>query len=511
MSSFLKKVKSTRGIGVDRTCQGDPSRPYYDSVYVLGELPKELPVEGMSARHVASTIIDQHELDFPEKLNTSSYVTVVEEPEEEKVALVGLKVNLADQTVYPSSFDLHDRCVSMIAKLWHAPDGFAGAGCVGSTEACLLAGLALKFRWRAAYAKKIGKPHHDPAVRGQYPNLVISTMFQAAWEKLFKYMDIEPRFVTPSVEGPEKAGAGWRVDPSRVAAEIDDKTIGVVVIMGNHYSGHYDPVLKVAEVVRAVNKAKGLDVGIHVDAASGGFVAPFQDGLEKWDFRVPEVLSISASGHKFGQSCCGTGWVVWRERDDLADHVAISVSYLGGSADSFTLNFSRPATGVYVQFYKFLRLGASGYRRVCDNMMAVAARIRSGIAALKRADGTPFVQLLDAGDTHCLPVVTARVNPALDAPYDDIDLQHAIAQEHWYVCGYKMSMRHPVTEETHKLFFDAEPDTTMFRVVVKANLTMPMANNLVESVAKAFEFLEAHGKGYSSHPHHAYKDGHKAC
>ena len=113
----------------------------------------------------------------------------------------------------------------------------------------------------------------------------------AAGEKLFKYMDIEPRFVTPSVEGPEKAGAGWRVDPSRVAAEIDDKTIGVVVIMGNHYSGHYDPVLKVAEVVRAVNKAKGLDVGIHVDAASGGFVAPFQDGLEKWDFRVPTPAS----------------------------------------------------------------------------------------------------------------------------------------------------------------------------------------------------------------------------
>ena len=118
---------------------------------------------------------------------------------------------------------------------------------------------------------------------------------------------------------------------------------------------------------RGLRPPSSTQVGIHVDAASGGFIAPFQDGLPDWDFRVPEVLSISSSGHKFGQSCCGTGWVVWREREGLAEHVAISVSYLGGSSDSFTLNFSRPATGVYVQFYKFLRLGTTGYRRVCDS------------------------------------------------------------------------------------------------------------------------------------------------
>ena len=141
--------------------------------------------------------------------------------------------------------------------------------------------------------------------------------------------------------------------------------------------------------------------------------------MPDWDFRVPEVLSISSSGHKFGQSCCGTGWVVWREREGLAEHVAISVSYLGGSSDSFTLNFSRPATGVYVQFYKFLRLGTTGYRRVCDNMMAVAARIRKGLKELKRSDGTPYVQLLDAGDTKCLPVVAPCVHVAVSARWRD--------------------------------------------------------------------------------------------
>ena len=262
---------------------------------------------------------------------------------------------------------------------------------------------------------------------------------------------------------------------------------------------------------RTQGAAKGLQVGVHVDAASGGFVAPFQDGVEAWDFRLPEVLSISASGHKFGQSCCGTGWVVWRDRADLADHVAISVSYLGGSADSFTLNFSRPATGVYVQFYKLLRLGRSGYRRVVDNMMAVADRVRTGVAALKRPDGTPYVVLLDAGNAGCLPVVTARVNPALGAPYDDVDLQHAIAQEHWYVCGYKMNMRHPLTEETLPLFSDRDADTTMFRVVVKANVSMPMANNLVSAIEKAFRFLDAHGAGFRKHPDHKHHGGHKAC
>ena len=202
------------------------------------------------------------------------------------------------------------------------------------------------------------------------PNLVISTCFQACWEKLFKYMDIVPRIVAPTMD--------MTLDPAKVAEACDENTMGVVCILGNHYSGAYDPVKEVSDVLDKLNAEKGWQIGIHVDAASGGFIAPFIAKDLVWDFRVPNVLSISASGHKFGLSCCGTGWVVWRQREDLAEHVAISVSYLGGVGESYTLNFSRPATGSYVQMYKFLMLGREGYSMAVRNQMDTAARIRAG-------------------------------------------------------------------------------------------------------------------------------------
>lgn len=476
-----------------------PHVPFYASRAAAKEPEDDmaLPDTGIPSNYCLRKIEDYHLLDFKERLNTSSYVNVVFEPDEEKVALMGLKVNLADQTVYPESFKMHNDVVNMIAKLWNCPKPsdfdkygcYAGAGTVGSTEACLLSGLTLKFRWRAWYAKKHGLNADE--VRGVYPNMVITTMFQAAWEKLFKYMDIQPRFVKPS----------WKtftLDPNALRDAVDEKTIGVVCIMGNHYGGQYDPVWEVNDVVEKLNSERGLQVGIHVDAASGGFIAPFQDGLPPWDFRLKNVLSISASGHKFGNSCCGTGWVVWRQREGLSDAVAINVSYLGGSADSYTLNFSRPAQGVYVQFYKLLRLGRSGYQSQVDNQLAVSQYIRGCLQAMTR-NGKSLFTIMDAvgqsTQKHCLPVVTAMFNDELDLSYDEIDLQHAVAQGHWYVSGYRMSMHHPLTEESMQIFEDKPVKAAMFRVVVKNNLTMSMAKNLVKEIQAAVEFLDSHPAG----------------
>ena len=409
--------------------------------------------------------------------------------------MMGLKVNLADQTVYPQSYKMHDSVVNMIARLWNCPEPedmdeygvYAGAGTVGSTEACLLSGLALKFRWRTWYAKRHGLT--EDQVRAVRPNLVISSCYQAAWEKLFKYMDIEPKLIHPS------AGS-FTVDPEHVRDAIDEHTIGVVCIMGNHYGGQFDPVWDVDNVVREVNDARGFQVGIHVDAASGGFIAPFQEELPAWDFRLPSVLSISTSGHKYGESCCGTGWVVWRRRRDLSEHVAISVTYLGGKADSYTLNFSRPASGVYVQYYKLLRYGMSGYAQCCENMMRNAKFIRDALKAMTH-EGKPRFVFLDHGDDRCLPVVTAMLNPECGFTYDDIDLQHVLAQHHWYVSGYKMGFNHPLTEETTALFSDEHADKTMFRIVVKSNLTRDMAEHLIASFNAAFGFLAVPPVGWN--------------
>ena len=464
---------------------------YYESPLVKTDWFKlrRMPEQGLDRRVVRQVVEDAHALDFDHRLNTSSYVNVALDPEEEAIALLGLRVNLADQTVYPQSYQLHDTTVNMIGGLWNCPEGpdfkdfgvFPGAGTAGSTEACLLAGLALKFRWRAWYAQRCGMTVEETAkVR---PNLVISTCYQAAWEKLFRYMDVEPRLVPPSVET-------FTLDAAKLPDVIDERTMGVVCIMGNHYGGHYDPVQEISDVIDEINAEHGYRVGIHVDAASGGFIAPFQDGLPPWDFRVGNVLSISASGHKYGESICGTGWIVWRHRQHLSEQIAIAVTYLGGRAESYTLNFSRPAAGVYVQYYKLLHYGMSGYRQCCENMMANAAYLRAGLRSMRHG-GKPRFVLLDNGDDDCLPVVTARLNPECQLPYDDFDLQNALAQHHWYVGSYRMQFDHPLTQEKLPLFHDADAGASMFRIVVKSNLTRSMAEHLLESIRAGLAFLDS--------------------
>jgi len=464
---------------------------------LIGKDPDHLPLYSNDAAAVKSVIENNCLLDFQPQLNTSSYVNVSFEKEEEEVALMGLKVNLADQTVYPQSYKMHDTIVNMIANLWNCPEPndykesgvYAGAGTVGSTEACLLAGLALKFRWRKWYAKRHNLKANQ--VLSERPNIVISTCYQAAWEKLIKYMDIECKLIQP-------VSNTFTIDPEDVRNAVDDHTIGVVCIMGNHYGGQYDPVLEINEILNQVNKAQGFQIGIHVDAASGGFIAPFQSNVPAWDFRLNNVLSISSSGHKYGESCCGTGWVVWRQKEDLSEHVAISVTYLGGKSDSYTLNFSRPASGIYVQYYKFLRYGIQGYQECCDGMMKNAKMIRDGLKSMTYK-GKPRFIFLDTGDDKCLPVVTAMLNPHCEFNFDDIDLQNILSQHHWYVSGYRMGFLDPNTEIMTPLFSDQDKGKSMFRVVVKSNLTYNMINNLLESFEESIKLLDSIDVHVGSH------------
>jgi len=453
-----------------------------------------IPQSGMPARHVKECIVQQNQLDNKPRLNTSSYVNVITEPEEEDIILLGMATNLADASVYPASVRIHNDCVNMIAKLWNAPEvkgDYSGAGTVGSTEACLLAGLALKFRWRSWYAKKYGLTSSQ--VLSVLPNLVISTCFQAAWEKFFRYFDVEPRFCKPSLEDK------FKVNAESMAVLCDEKTIAVVGILGNHYNGAYDPIWDIDEAIGRLNTEKGYQIGIHIDAASGGFIAPFQDSMPPFDFRLKNVMSISASGHKFGESVCGTGWVVFRHREDLAEHIAVTVSYLGGQCDSMTLNFSRPATAAYAQYYQFLRLGMDGYKKKVDNQMAVSKFLRDRLKAMKFADGRPRFHIVDDGDTHCLPVVGARLSPEGGVSYDDVDLQHALSESHWYVSGYQMNFDNfTKAGELEALLIGAPIDASMFRVVVKSNLTMTLAEDLADHIDSVIPLMDSMKDGYHS-------------
>lgn len=308
----------------------DAVRPYYASSFSI-ESPYDsetFPARGIPASFAQEYIRQAHSLDNKPTLNTSSYVNVVFEPEEYEVAILGLGTNLADGSVYPNSVRLHDRVVGMIANLWNCPKTtygstpYSGSGTVGSTEACLLAGLALKFRWRKWYASKYGLTLEQ--VLTIVPNIVISSVYQAAWEKFFRYFDVAPRFIKPTLANK------MRMEPEGTLPQLcDEKTIAVIGILGNHYNGAYDPIWEINDVIERLNEERGYQIGIHIDAASGGFTAPFQENMPPFDFRLKNVLSISASGHKFGESSCGTGWLVFRHRKDLGEHIAVSVTYLG--------------------------------------------------------------------------------------------------------------------------------------------------------------------------------------
>mmetsp|Transcript_6070 Transcript_6070/g.7839 ORF Transcript_6070/g.7839 Transcript_6070/m.7839 type:complete len:539 (-) Transcript_6070:115-1731(-) len=475
-------------------CLRDEQETYYSSTDSAIDGFKGIPEHGFPASHVRERIIQSRELDNRPRLNTSSYVNVVSEPEEREVALMGLEVNLADASVYPASVDMHDKVVDMIAELWNVPvreanGSFSGSGTVGSTEACLLAGLAHKFRWREWYKKKHGLTREQ--VIGVVPNIVISTCYQAAWEKLFRYFDVVPRFVIPTLKNK------MRIDASHIKDLIDEKTMAVVGILGNHYNGAYDPIWDLDKVLSEVNQEKGLQVGIHVDGASGGFIAPFQDDVPPFDFRLDNVLSMSASGHKFGESVCGTGWLVFRHRKDLAEHISVSVTYLGGVSDSITLNFSRPATGAYVQLYKFLRLGKFGYKRKVARQLAVTKSFRDQCRAME-FQGKPLFEICDADDVPCLPVFAARLNPALKLDYDDFSLQHAISEFHWYVGAYYLSFEDFSKDgKLGPLCSDEPVKSSMFRVVFKSNLTHSLAHDLMNRLKEVLHHFRKDQVGRS--------------
>lgn len=495
--------------------EGMLSNDFFKDIYTQKNnvVWNELPEYGRSAEIVGEIIKNKAMLDYNPALNTSSYVQVQFEPKELEVIQNAIRINLADQTIYPHAFNIHNEVVSMVARMWHCPEKdtdikkanesdwcnqhcshahtkqvdsealvmFNGAGTVGSTEGCLLAGIALKFRWRKWYAQK----HHLSAeqVLAVRPNMVISSCFQAAWEKFFRYFDVEPRIITPSVKT-------MTLDASKINDYVDDQTIGVVGILGNHWAGQFDEIAAIDAAVEQINATKQFQLGIHVDAASGGFIAPFIKSMDAWDFRLKNVLSISTSGHKYGEACAGTGWVIWRHRENLSEYVAVDVSYLGGHGDSYTLNFSRPSSGAFSQYYKLLRFGRAGYQAACENALANAALLRAALQEMTYAS-KPRFEILDSGDKHALPVVAARLNPDCDFNYDDIDLQHALAVEHWYVSGYAMSTIHPISEEVIPLFHDESMDATMFRVVIKAHITKPMINDLIAAFKSALEYLDS--------------------
>ncbi|TWE13210.1 glutamate decarboxylase [Rudaeicoccus suwonensis] len=396
------------------------------------------------------------ELDGSARLNLATFVTTSMEPQAKALMAECMDKNMIDKDEYPQTADIEQRCVNILADLWHAETPATPTGCstVGSSEACMLGGLALKHRWRA----RVG----DDLTRR--PNLVLGANAQICWDKFCRYFEVEPRLVP--LEGDR-----LHLDADSALKYVDENTIGVVAILGSTMDGSYEPVAEIASALDKLAANGGPDIPIHVDAASGGFIAPFIDPGLQWDFRIPRVASINASGHKFGLVYPGVGWAIWRNQDALPQDLVFNVNYLGGNMPTFALNFSRPGMEVVGQYFMFTRLGREGFRVVQQ-----AARDVAGLIA-ENIDQMPQFELLSRGDET--PVVTFTTTDAAQG-WDVFAVSRGLRERGWQVPAYTM----PKNRE----------DLAVLRIVCRNGLTSDLADWLLRDLHDTVATLarEAH-------------------
>ncbi|MBP1041164.1 glutamate decarboxylase [Vagococcus sp. BWB3-3] len=362
--------------------------------------------------------------------------------------------NAIDKSEYPRTAKLESYCVNILADLWNTKEDFIGTSTVGSSEACMLGGMAMKFRWRKLAAEK------GVDINKQKPNLVISSGYQVCWEKFGVYWDVELREVPIDPEH-------LSLDMDHVFDYVDDYTIGIVGILGITYTGKFDNIEELDRRVEQYNQEKNGHLVIHVDGASGGMFVPFTDPDLAWDFRLKNVVSINTSGHKYGLVYPGVGWILWRDRSYLPEELIFEVSYLGGNMPTMAINFSRGASQIIGQYYNFLKLGKEGYRQVHMDTRYVAMYLA------KQVEETGLFDIYNDGAN--IPIVCYTLKKDKDLSWDLYDLADRLLMKGWQVPAYPLPAN--LTQ------------TIIQRFVCRADLTLPMAKELVQDFKEAINEL----------------------
>jgi glutamate decarboxylase len=428
-------------------------RPMYARDWLLGPAPRHvMPEDSMPAGTAYHLIHDELILDGSSRFNLATFCGTWMEPEAGRLMSETFDKNMVDKDEYPQTAELEMRCVHMLADLWHAPDpaNSLGTSTIGSSEACMLGGLALKWGWREKM-RKLGKPVDKP-------NLVLGTNTQVCWHKFVRYWDVEERPVPLE-------GNRYVTDPERAAAACDENTIGVVAVLGSTFTGEYENVSALSAALDRLQDRTGLDIPIHVDGASGAFVAPFIQPDLVWDFQLPRVKSINTSGHKYGLVYPGVGWIVWRQLSDLHPDLIFNVDYLGGTMPTLAINFSRPASQVVAQYYNLIRLGKSGYRAIHQACQHVALNLARLLAELG-----PFELLSDGRD---LPVLAWTLKSATN--WSLYDLADRLRDRGWQVPAYRM----PANRQ----------DLVVQRIVVRNGFTNDLAGMLLRDIRRHLDWF----------------------
>lgn len=430
--------------------------PTYASRELNVEVPRyEMPENEMLPKTAYNIVHDELMLDGNSRLNLATFVTTWMEPEARQLMSETFDKNMIDKDEYPQTAELEMRCVNMLSRLYNAPEDGEACGCstIGSSEAVMLGGMALKWKWRERMKAK-GKPVDKP-------NLVLGIDVQVCWEKFCRYWDIEPRFI-PMEEG------RYIISPEEVLKRIDENTIGVAVIMGTTFTGQYEPVKQINDALEKLNSETGWDVPIHVDGASGAFIAPFIQPDLEWDFRLKWVRSINTSGHKYGLVYPGVGWVIWRDKNELPEELIFKVNYLGGEMPTFAINFSRPGNQIVAQYYNFLRLGKAGYRRIMQSLQDTATYLSSKISDLG-----PFELLSDGSD---IPVFAFKIKNDAKVNFSVFDISEMVRDRGWLIPAYTL----PENAE----------DIAVLRIVVKEGFSLDMADLLLSDLKRIIDHFE---------------------
>jgi glutamate decarboxylase len=439
----------------------DETAMLYGNRFLTEDAPSgDFPAGGMSALDAMRLVDEELALEGDPNRNLATFVTTWMEPEAQRLIAENLYRNFIDHAEYPISAEIEQRCIRMLADLYHAPGETTGARTQGSSEAIMLGALSLKWKWkerREAENKSV-----------ETPNLIFGGDVHVVWEKFCRYFDVEPRIV-PLQEGK------YVIGPEDVEPLIDENTIGVAAVLGTTFTGHADDIVGINKLLVDLKSEKEIDVPLHVDAASGGFVWPFLYPDSEWDFRLEQVRSINVSGHKFGLVYPGVGWLVFREKSDLAEDLVFYENYLGKTDATFTLNFSTGASMVLAQYYNFVRFGRQGYTYVMEAME------KNARALAEHLESCGDFELIGAEEEQ-LPLVAFKLVEGKN--YDEFDLSWQLSAERgWMLPAYTL----PPNAENVKVL----------RALVKETLSREQVDRLSADIATACATLEKKG---GAHP-----------
>jgi glutamate decarboxylase len=448
----------------------DVHTPTYAGRSFSHDIPKyRLPAQGISADAAYQLVHDELNLDGNPALNLASFVTSWMEPQADKLATETLNKNLIDQDEYPQTEVAHERVVSMIGRLFHAPAGETptGTATIGSSEAIMLGMLAHKRSWQLRRAAA-GLP-------ADKPNMVMGADVHTCWEKFARYFEVEAR-VIPMEDGRYTIGA------EQVEPLLDERTIAVAGLLGTTFTGQMDDLASINDLLVRVESEQGWRIPLHIDAASGGFIAPFSEPDLAWDFRLSQVRSINVSNHKFGLVYPGMGTVVFRDHSDLPEELVFHINYLGGNMPNYSLNFSRPSNSVVLQYFNFLRLGHAGYTDIVAGMLSNAQALASKLGKIEG------LQVLNDGSSF--PIVALRASDP-DNPLDLNKVSYRLREHGWIVPAYTLP---PNAEHI-----------TVLRMVIKENFSRDMVDMLTHDVHTAVRSLHnepgAHPRKARTRPH----------